>query len=44
MKKMFENPEVELEKFQVEDVLTNSTGNGNLGVDDGEAGDYGEDL
>jgi hypothetical protein len=42
MKKMFENPEVELEKFQVEDVLTNSTGD--AGFVEDEDGDISDDL
>ena len=39
MKKMFENPEVELEKFQVEETLTAS-----VVIGDGEPGDIEEGL
>ena len=35
MKKNFETPEVELEKFNVEDVLTTSTTDGKIEIEDG---------
>ena len=45
MKKMFENPEVELEKFQIEDVLTASTPtNGGLDIGDGKDEDIEEGV